>query len=115
MGRSPALRKIPIMLDTTSPQAEKLMDDLRQVIADTEALLRMSAAEVSDSATEVRDRIERRLEAARVQLAELQEIAVARAKAAGQAADAFVHENPWKSIGLAAAIGLVVGLLVARR
>ncbi len=103
------------MFETIAPQREKLMNDLRQVIADTEELLRMSADEVGDSAAEVRGRIQSRLKEARAQLAELQEMAFTKAKAAGHATDEFVHDNPWKSIGLAAAVGLVVGLLIARR
>lgn len=103
------------MFETITPQREKLMDDLRQVIADTEELLRMAADEVGDGAVEVRARIQRRLKEARAQLSELQGDAYTRAKAAGHATDEFVHDNPWKSIGLAAAVGLVVGLLITRR
>ena len=39
----------------------------------------------------------------------------ARAKAAGRATDAYVHEHPWQSIGVAAGIGLLLGMLIARR
>jgi ElaB/YqjD/DUF883 family membrane-anchored ribosome-binding protein len=103
------------MFETIAPQREKLTSDLRQVIADTEELLRMSSSETGDSAAEVRSRIQNRLQAARAQLTELQDMAVAKAKAAGHATDEFVHENPWRSIGIAAAVGLVVGVLIARR
>jgi ElaB/YqjD/DUF883 family membrane-anchored ribosome-binding protein len=103
------------MFETIAPQREKLTSDLRQVIADTEELLRMSSSETGDSAAEVRSRIQNRLQAARAQLTELQDMAVAKAKAAGLATDEFVHENPWKSIGIAAGVGLVVGVLIARR
>ncbi|RYF36345.1 MAG: DUF883 family protein, partial [Comamonadaceae bacterium] len=34
---------------------------------------------------------------------------------AGRAADVYVHENPWRAIGLAAGAGLVIGLLISRR
>ncbi len=60
---------------------------------------------------ELRGRIQSRLQEARVELAGLQDAATAQVKVA----DEFVHEHPWQSIGIAAAIGLVVGLLVARR
>jgi ElaB/YqjD/DUF883 family membrane-anchored ribosome-binding protein len=103
------------MFETSAPQREKLMDDLRLLITDTEELLRMTADQAGDSAAEVRSRIEARLKAARAELAELQDAAYAKVKAAGHATDAFVHENPWKSIGIAAGIGLVVGLLITRR
>jgi ElaB/YqjD/DUF883 family membrane-anchored ribosome-binding protein len=40
---------------------------------------------------------------------------VARTKAAAKATDDYVHENPWRSVGLAASVGVVVGLLIGRR
>lgn len=103
------------MSDLTSAQKDKLMSDLRLVIADAEELLRMTADQASETATEVRGRVQSRLQQARAELARLQDAAVTKAKAAGHAADEFVHENPWKSIGIAAGIGLVVGLLIGRR
>ncbi len=103
------------MFETTAPQRDKLLNDLRLVIADAEELLRMTADQVGDNTAEVRSRIQSRLKEARVELLGLQEEATAQVKAAGLATDAFVHDNPWKSIGIAAALGLIVGLLVARR
>jgi ElaB/YqjD/DUF883 family membrane-anchored ribosome-binding protein len=38
-----------------------------------------------------------------------------RAREVAQAADEYVRENPWQSVGIAAGIGLVVGMLLARR
>jgi ElaB/YqjD/DUF883 family membrane-anchored ribosome-binding protein len=52
---------------------------------------------------------------AKTDLLLLQQAAVAKAKAAGHATDEFVHENPWKSIGIAAGVGMLLGLLVSRR
>ena len=103
------------MYESTSPQWNKLLHDLQPVISDAEELLRMTVDQVGDSTAEVRGRIQSRLQQARAELASLEHEASARLKAAGHATDEFVHENPWKSIGIAAAIGLVVGLLVARR
>jgi ElaB/YqjD/DUF883 family membrane-anchored ribosome-binding protein len=103
------------MSELTSVQKDRLMSDLRLVIADAEELLRMTADQAGETAAEVRGRIQTRMQQARAELARLQDIAVTRAKEAGHVADEFVHENPWKSIGVAAGIGLVVGLLVGRR
>jgi ElaB/YqjD/DUF883 family membrane-anchored ribosome-binding protein len=103
------------MSELTSAQKDKLMSDLRLVIADAEELLRMTTDQASETAAEVRGRVQSRLQQARAELARLQDAAVTRAKEVGHAADEFVHENPWKSIGIAAGIGLVVGLLAGRR
>jgi ElaB/YqjD/DUF883 family membrane-anchored ribosome-binding protein len=52
---------------------------------------------------------------AKADLAQMQHAAIAKVRDAGHATDEFVHENPWKSIGVAAGIGMVVGLLIGRR
>lgn len=103
------------MSEITAIQKDKLMGDLRVVIADAEQLLRMTADQVGEEAAEVRSRVQARMNQAKADLVNLQEAAVAKAKAAGHAADEFVHENPWKSIGIAAGAGLLLGLLVSRR
>jgi len=103
------------MNDMTTVQKDKLMSDLRVVIADAEELLRMTADEAGEGAANIRSRVQARMNQAKADLVHVQEAAVAKAKAAGHAADEFVHDNPWKSIGIAAGIGLVVGLLVGRR
>ena len=103
------------MSTLTATQKEKLMSDLQLVIGDAEALLRMTANEVGEAASELRGRIMDRMNQAKAELAHLQQFAVARVKEAGHATDEFVHDNPWKSIGIAAGTGLVIGLLIGRR
>lgn len=103
------------MPQLTTAHKDKLMADLRVMIADAEELLRVTADQASGNAAEVRGRIQGRLQQARAELAQLQGAAVAQVKAVGHAADEFVHENPWKSVGVAAGIGLVIGLLIGRR
>jgi ElaB/YqjD/DUF883 family membrane-anchored ribosome-binding protein len=103
------------MNEMTVAQKDKLMADLRVVIADAEELLRLGADQTGATAVEWRARVEARLAAAKERMAMLQETAVAKAKAAGHAADDYVHDHPWKAIGAAAGVGLIVGLLIGRR
>lgn len=103
------------MTEITSVQKNQLMNDLRVVIADAEELLRMTADQAGENAADIRSRVQVKLNQAKADLIQLQDAAVAKARAAGHATDEFVHENPWKSIGIAAGVGLVVGLLIGRR
>jgi ElaB/YqjD/DUF883 family membrane-anchored ribosome-binding protein len=103
------------MTEITSAQRDKLMTDLRLVIADTEGLLRVTASQAGEQAKELRGRMQVRLDQAKASLAHMQDVAVTKAKAAGHAADEFVHDKPWQAIGAAAGIGLIVGLLIGRR
>lgn len=103
------------MNDTSPVQKDKLMNDLRMVIADAEEILRMTADQAGESAADLRGRVQARMNQAKVDLLHLQDVAVAKVKAAGHATDEFVHENPWKSIGLGAAVGMLLGVLISRR
>ena len=101
--------------DLTIAQRDKLMANLRVVIADAEELLRLSAGQTTAGISEWRARVEARLQVAKANLAQAQEAALAKVKAASIAADEYVHDNPWRAISAAAGVGLVIGLLIGRR
>ncbi len=108
------------MQDTTlshslAEQRERLMNDLRVVMADAEELLRSTAGEVGGQSSEMRSRLLTRLSQARRDLGALQQTVVSRAREVGTATDGFVRENPWKAVGAATGVGLLVGLLLTRR
>jgi ElaB/YqjD/DUF883 family membrane-anchored ribosome-binding protein len=94
---------------------DKLLEDLQTVVRDADALLRATSAQTGEKIQEIRGRAEQSLKQARVRLAEVEELALERAKQAAGAADEYVRENPWQSIGIAAGVGLLLGLLVSRR
>ena len=45
----------------------------------------------------------------------VQTLAVDKYKQATTAVDGYVSDNPWKAIGISAAIGVLIGFLAARR
>jgi ElaB/YqjD/DUF883 family membrane-anchored ribosome-binding protein len=95
--------------------AEQLMADLTTVIRDAENLLRATAAQTGEKVQEMRAKAEESLRHAKARLAGAEEEALARAKALAGDADEYVRDNPWQAIGIAAGIGLVLGLLISRR
>ena len=103
------------MNDMSETQKEKLMADLRVVISDAEELLQMTANEAGESAAGLRHRVQQRMNQAKAELVHLQVTAVTKAKAAGHATDEFVHQNPWKAVGIGAGFGLLIGMLISRR
>lgn len=103
------------MTELTSPHKDKLMTDLRVVIADAEEILRLTANQAGEGITDFRNRMQTKLQLAQAELSQMQELALARVKAAGVAADDYVHDNPWRAIGAAVGIGLLIGLLIGRR
>ncbi len=94
---------------------EKLMQDMRVVMSDAEELLRATAGQAGDKVAAARERIQANLAAARERLISAEQTVVEKTKHAAKATDEYVHENPWKSVGVAAGVGLIVGMLISRR
>lgn len=94
---------------------ETLVEDLKTVMHDAEALLKATSAQTGEKIQEVRARAEESLRQARVRVTEVEEEALRRARELADATEEYVRENPWQSIGIAAGIGLVLGILISRR
>jgi ElaB/YqjD/DUF883 family membrane-anchored ribosome-binding protein len=100
----------------TKPGArDQLMSDLKSVIQDAEVWLRNGSQMTGEELQAAKAKFERTLTSAKADLIRLEETVVEKTKEAAKATDAYVHENPWKSVGIGAAAGLVIGLLIARR
>jgi ElaB/YqjD/DUF883 family membrane-anchored ribosome-binding protein len=103
------------MSEMTDVTKDKLIADIKLVIADTEELLRATAGQAGDKIADIRARTQDRLAAAKIKLAEAEAAVVDRAKQVGRVTDDYVHDNPWRSVGVAAGFGFIVGLLIGRR
>lgn len=103
------------MTTETAISKEKLMQDLKIVIGDAEELLRATASQAGEKAAAAREKIQDSLHRAKVKLAEAEDVMIDQTRQAARATDEYVHEHPWKAVGMAAGIGLIIGLLIARR
>jgi ElaB/YqjD/DUF883 family membrane-anchored ribosome-binding protein len=104
--------------DTTSDNAvnrDKFVQDMRLVISDAEELLRATASQAGEQIAVARERIQDSLHQAKVKLAEADAIVRERARQAARYTDEYVRENPWRAIGVAAGIGLLLGVMLGRR
>ena len=94
---------------------DALVKDFSDVLAEAETLLKQASKETGERATDLRSQVESKLRSAKTRLSELQDDALDNAKAAARVTDDYVRDNPWQAIGVAAAIGFLVGLVVSRR
>jgi ElaB/YqjD/DUF883 family membrane-anchored ribosome-binding protein len=102
-------------MSTPEVTTEQLVADLKVVMQDAEALLRATSAQTGEKIQEVRARAEASLQRAKTHLTELQDEALKRAREVADATEEYVRENPWQSVGIAAGVGLLLGLLLSRR
>src|SRR5215510_12571752 len=94
---------------------DKLAQDFKVVVADVEELLRATASQAGEKVSAAREKVQDSLHRAKVKLAEAEDILIDKGKQAARVTDEYVHDNPWKSVGIAAGIGFVIGLLIGRR
>ena len=84
--------------------SDKLMKVLKAVVNNAEDLLKATADQGGEQIARIRARAEDSVRVAR-----------ARMKDLGGELDAQVRENPWNAVGIAAGVGLVLGILLARK
>jgi ElaB/YqjD/DUF883 family membrane-anchored ribosome-binding protein len=94
---------------------EKLFADLQAVVRDAEALLKATTGVAGDKVQEVRSRAEETVKQARARIDSLEGDAIRSAKEMAGAAEGYVRDNPWQAVGVAAGVGLLLGLLLSRR
>jgi ElaB/YqjD/DUF883 family membrane-anchored ribosome-binding protein len=94
---------------------EKLAEDLRLVIADAEELLRATAGQAGEKFAATRQKVQESIERARVELSDVEDLLTEHGKQAVRVTDDYVRSNPWQSVGIAAGIGIIIGVLISRR
>jgi ElaB/YqjD/DUF883 family membrane-anchored ribosome-binding protein len=104
-----------VEIDMTDVTVDKLMEDLKAVAQDAEALMAATAHDASERVRAARQRASESLGKARTRLVELEEQVKDRATAAAHELDRYVRANPWPAIATAAGIGALIGLLISRR
>jgi ElaB/YqjD/DUF883 family membrane-anchored ribosome-binding protein len=94
---------------------EKLIEDLKVVAHDVEELLKATASQTGEKVAAARARAEESLRGVQKHLLEGGDEAAAHARAAADAADDYVRDNPWQAVGIAAGVAFLIGYLIGRR
>jgi ElaB/YqjD/DUF883 family membrane-anchored ribosome-binding protein len=74
-----------------------------------------TATEAGEVVKEAGDRIGSKIQEAKTSLTHAQTALTDTAKQYAEFTDEYVRMNPWKSLGFAAAAGLLIGILLSRR
>lgn len=93
----------------------RLMNDLKNAVAEGDHLLKEMAGATADEVASARSRIEATVHGARTRLDDARTLVGKRAQRAAEVSVEYVKENPWKSLGVVAAVGLIAGILLNRR
>lgn len=94
---------------------ETVRNDLKTLVRDAQSLFDEATSAGGARAEQLRTQGMQLLDNAMERAQELQHAAVEKGRKIAHDTDAYVHEHPWRAIGIAGAIGVLVGMLIARR
>jgi ElaB/YqjD/DUF883 family membrane-anchored ribosome-binding protein len=94
---------------------EHLLDETQRLVENAEDLLHATAGQVGEKAEAARAKIEPKIRRIKGQLLDLQYDLDRKARHAVRDVDAYAHDNPWAVAGAGILVGLLIGLLAARR
>lgn len=93
---------------------QKIVEDLRVLLADSEEMLRLAANVPGEGVGALRERLGTHVESLQAALGDAQGAAHRRYRVAAVSAERYIRHNPWRAVGIAAGIGLLVGALATR-
>ncbi|EPH2694950.1 DUF883 family protein [Klebsiella aerogenes] len=95
--------------------AEDLRTELKNLADTLEEVLNSSTDKSKEELGKLRSKAESVLKDSRVRLSDTSDAIVKQTRETAARADEYVRENPWTGVGIGAAVGLVVGVLLSRR
>jgi ElaB/YqjD/DUF883 family membrane-anchored ribosome-binding protein len=89
--------------------------EIKSLIADVEDLV-AKIADLNDAdVARVRNKVQRAITTAKESIAESADTLRQQAQRVAGTADDFVRDSPWQAVGIAALIGVLIGLVATRR
>lgn len=103
----------------TSPQPAKtpsaLSQEFHNFLADIESLVKSTTSLTGAELEAAKAKISERIAVAKVKATELGNTVSQQARDTIAYTDNYVHEKPWNAVGASAAIGFLLGYILARR
>lgn len=95
--------------------SENLIGDFKALMADAEDLIKATSSHDDGALGAIRSKALDTLNNAKESLSSVEGALTDKAKVVAERADEFVHRNPWEAVGVAAGLGLLIGLFIRRR
>jgi ElaB protein len=99
----------------TASTRQAVRDEVRRLMEDVEELIRRVGDAADPEIARLRGKVEAAISTTKEAISSRTDRVQQRARETFAAGDSYVHEQPWRAVGIAAFIGLVVGFLAARR
>jgi ElaB/YqjD/DUF883 family membrane-anchored ribosome-binding protein len=93
---------------------EKLLVDLRAVVADAQELMSEATNASAEAYASLRGRIEGKVRDVTTQVGRVRSTVGDSAKRANASAQEYVKDNPWKTAGIVTAVAVILGFTLGR-
>jgi ElaB/YqjD/DUF883 family membrane-anchored ribosome-binding protein len=94
---------------------EQFVQQMKGSLDEAERMLQQAAEATGEKADELRESAMRSLRRTREHIYSTQDELMARGRRAMRVTDDYVHDNPWRAIGVAGLVGVLIGALICRR
>lgn len=101
--------------NTVNDAMNTAQTDVKTLVKDAQTLLTAAAALTGEKAEELRGRGMQMLDAAMGKAGQVQSQAMVKGKELAETADVYVKDNPWRTVAVAAGVGLLLGAILGRK
>lgn len=95
--------------------AKDASGDMKALVRDAQSLLSAAASLTGNKADELRERGMELLDQALGKAGKYQDQAMVKGKELARTADVYVKDNPWRTVAVAAGVGLLLGVILGRK
>lgn len=88
--------------------------EFRNFISDVEDLVKASTSMTGDDLVRAKAALSARVHKAKQSMEKMGDDMAEQARHTAKVTNTYVHEHPWQSIGIGAALGLLIGVIFAR-
>ena len=95
--------------------AKDTSGDMKSLVRDAQSLLSAAASLTGNKADELRERGMELLDQALGKAGKYQDQAMVKGRELARTADVYVKDNPWRTVAVAAGVGLLLGVILGRK
>ena len=106
--------KKSIISKASTAGTDQLIGEFKALMHDAEALIHGTEGHLDGALGTIRSKAAETLADLKEKIEDYEDVITDKAKAVAQDADNFVHRNPWEAVGVAAGLGLLIGIFIRR-
>lgn len=107
--------QVPALRATGDAALQDVKSEFHSFLADIEDLIISTTSLTGDDLARAKAKLSERIATARTSMERMGGAISDRARSSAVATNKYVHEQPWKAVGIGAAIGVLLGFMLSRR